>query len=232
MQKNIIIFNNHTEMIKGMLPMLRGEGFKVLIADGFEQLKMSLKTAGIHLIITDVLKGVADRFTGLECIRKIRELTNVPLMILSDLQDEVLKIMAFDAGADDFVGTNCNPLEILARIKAHIRRYLQLVEICNHRRKVYCVDALVLDDNTRKVTVDQTEVRLTPLEYKILRLLVQEQGKVLSNAQIYEAIWNMVPIGADNTVAVHIRHIREKIEANPKEPRYVKVVWGTGYKIG
>jgi len=232
MQNNIIIFNNNTEMMKGILPLLQGEGFKVWIAEGFEQLKRCLKTAGIHLMITDILKGAADRFCGLESIRKIRELTNVPLMILSERQDENLKIMAFDAGADDYVGTNCNPLEILARIKAHIRRYVQLVEICRRSSKIYCIDKLVLDDNTRKVTVNQTEVRLTPLEYKILRLLVQERGKVLSNSQIYEAIWNMAPIGADNTVAVHIRHIREKIETNPKEPQYVKVVWGTGYKVG
>lgn len=232
MQKNIIIFNNDTEVIKGMLPLLRGEGFKVLIAEGFEQLKTLLKTTGIHLMITDILKEAADRFAGLEGIRKIRELTNVPLMILSERQDEILKIMAFDAGADDYVGTNCNPLEILARIKAHIRRYVQLVEICSRHSKIYRIDALVLDDNTRKVTVNQLEVRLTPLEYKILRLLVQERGKVLSNAQIYEAIWNMAPIGADNTVAVHIRHIREKIETNPKEPQYLKVVWGNGYKVG
>lgn len=231
MEKNIIIFNNRTEIIKGMVPLLKGEGFKVLIADCFEQLKSFLKTAGVHLMITDIIKDRVNQLTGLEGIRKIREITNIPMMILSDRQDETLKIMAFDAGADDYVATSCNPLEILARVKAHLRRYVQLANACC-RNKIYRIDALVLDDNTRKVTVNQLEVRLTPIEYKILRLLVQERGKVLSIHQIYEAIWNMAPIGADNTVAVHIRHIREKIEENPKEPQYLKVVWGTGYKVG
>ena len=229
MEKNIIIFNNKTEIIKGMIPLLRGEGFKVLVADCFEQLKSLLKTAGVHLMITDIIKDKLNMMSGLDGIRKIREITNIPMMILSDKQDEELKVRAFDAGADDYVVTNCNPLEILARVKAHIRRYVQLACCCN---KIYRIDALVLDDNTRKVTVNQLEVRLTPIEYKILRLLVQERGKVLSIHQIYEAIWNMAPIGADNTVAVHIRHIREKIEKNPKEPQYLKVVWGTGYKVG
>ena len=231
MEKNIIIFNNKTEIIKGMVPLLRGEGFKVLVADCFEQLKSFLKTAGVHLMITDIIKDKLNMMSGLDGIRKIREITNIPMMILSDKQDEELKVRAFDAGADDYVVTNCNPLEILARVKAHIRRYVQLANACCCN-KIYRIDALVLDDNTRKVTVNQLEVRLTPIEYKILRLLVQERGKVLSIHQIYEAIWNMAPIGADNTVAVHIRHIREKIEKNPKEPQYLKVVWGTGYKVG
>ncbi len=231
MEKNIIIFNNRTEIIKGMVPLLRGEGFKVLVADCFEQLKSFLKTAGVYLMITDIIKDKVNRFAGLDGIRKIREITNIPMMILSDKQDEDLKIGAFDAGADDYVDTNCNPLEILARVKAHIRRYVQLANACCCN-KIYRIDALVLNDNTRKVTLNQMEVRLTPIEYKILRLLVQERGKVLSVHQIYEKIWNMAPIGADNTVAVHIRHIREKIEENPKEPQYLKVVWGTGYKVG
>ena len=212
--------------------MLKSEGFRVVMADCFEQLKSCLKLAGIHLLITDMVREKQDTFAGVDWIRRIRELSNAPLMILSETQDESLKIMAFDAGADDYVAASCNPLEILARVKAHIRRYLQLISICSGYSKVYRIDALVLDDNTRKVTVNQMEVRLTPIEYKILRLLIQERGKVLSNSQIYESIWNMTPIGADNTVAVHIRHIREKIEKNPKEPQYLKVVWGNGYKVG
>ncbi len=231
MDKSIIIFNNRTEIIGGMVPLLQGEGFKVLVTDKLEQLKAFLQTAGVHLMITDIVRDKKSPFAGLEGIRKIREITNIPMMILSNMQDEALKIKAFDAGADDYVATDCNPLEILARVKAHIRRYLQLANACR-KNKIYRIDELVLDDNTRKVMVNQLEVRLTPIEYKILRLLVQERGKVLSNAQIYETIWNMAPIGADNTVAVHIRHIREKIEENPKDPQYLKVVWGNGYKVG
>lgn len=232
MQKNVIIFNNRTEIIKGMMPLLRGEGFRVMIAEGFEQLQFLLKSSGIHLMITDIMQEMGNRTEGLAWIRKIREISNAPMMVISGVQDETMKILAFDAGADDYVGVDCNPLEILARIKAHVRRYIQLANVCAAINKIYRIQELVLDDNTRKVVVNQAEVRLTPIEYKILRLLVQERGKVLSNAQIYERIWNMAPIGADNTVAVHIRHIREKIEQNPKEPKYIKVVWGTGYKIG
>lgn len=231
MQKNIIIFNNDTDIIRGIVPLLKGEGFRVLITDCFEQLKCFLKTLGTHLMITDIVKDKVSGTASLEGIKKIREITNIPMMILSDSHDEKLKILAFDAGVDDYVTTNCTPLEILARVKAHIRRYVQLANVCLSN-KIYRIDALVLDDNTRKVTVNQLEVRLTPIEYKILRLLVQERGKVLSIHQIYKAIWNMAPIGADNTVAVHIRHIREKIEENPKDPQYLKVVWGTGYKVG
>ena len=126
----------------------------------------------------------------------------------------------------------CNPLELIARIKSQLRRYLQLSNISENLENIYRVDGLVIDDVSRKVFVDDKEVRLTPIEYKILKLLVLEKGKVLSVEEIYESIWHLRAVGADNTIAVHIRHIREKIEANPKEPKYVKVVWGTGYKVG
>ena len=137
-----------------------------------------------------------------------------------------------EAGADDYVIYPCNPLELLARAKSQIRRYTQLVNRVSGKEDFYRVKDLVVDDRCRKVSVDGKEVKLTPLEYKILRLLVQQSGKVLSIEQIYESIWNMKAIGADNTIAVHIRHIREKIERNPKEPQYLKVVWGLGYKVG
>ena len=123
-------------------------------------------------------------------------------------------------------------LELLARVKSQLRRYTQLVNLCESIDSIYRVDGLEINDRNRTVTVEGREVKMTPIEYKILRLLVQERGKVLSISQIYESIWHMQAIGADNTIAVHIRHIREKIESNPKEPRYLKVVWGTGYKVG
>jgi len=135
-------------------------------------------------------------------------------------------------GADDYVTVGYNPLELLARVKSQLRRYTQLVNLCESIDSIYRVDGLEINDRNRTVTVEGREVKMTPIEYKILRLLVQERGKVLSISQIYESIWHMQAIGADNTIAVHIRHIREKIESNPKEPRYLKVVWGTGYKVG
>ena len=153
-------------------------------------------------------------------------------LIFSNNSEEAAKIAALNAGADDYVTLPCNPLELLARIKSQIRRYTQLANLCENINQIYKVDDLEIDDMRRRVTVGGREVYLTPIEYKILRLLVQERGRVLSIDQIYEAIWNMQAIGADNTIAVHIRHIREKIEQNPREPRYLKVVWGTGYKVG
>ena len=148
------------------------------------------------------------------------------------LVGETAKIMALNAGADDYVTVGYNPLELLARVKSQLRRYTQLVNLCESIDSIYRVDGLEINDRNRTVTVEGREVKMTPIEYKILRLLVQERGKVLSISQIYESIWHMQAIGADNTIAVHIRHIREKIESNPKEPRYLKVVWGTGYKVG
>lgn len=169
---------------------------------------------------------------GIELIADIRKKSSVPILVVSADGGESSKILALNAGADDYVTIDCNPLEILARVKSQVRRYTQMVNMCANIDKIYQVDNLVVDDIRRKVSVDGCEVRLTPIEYKILRLLVQEKGKVLSISQIYESIWHMQAIGADNTIAVHIRHIREKIERNPKEPRYLKVVWGTGYKVG
>ena len=128
--------------------------------------------------------------------------------------------------------SGCSPLELLARVKSQLRRYTQLSNMRANINQIYKVDELEIDDNLRKVSVEGREVKLTPIEYSILKLLVQERGKVLSIEQIYEEIWQMEPIGADNTIAVHIRHIREKIERNPRQPRYLKVVWGAGYKIG
>ena len=152
-------------------------------------------------------------------------------MVVSGQMSETAKIMMLNAGADDYVTSDCNPMELLARVKCQLRRYMQLAgkkpEEC-----IYKIDELEIDDSQKKVTVEGREVRLTPIEYKILRLLAKEKGRVWSIDQIYETIWHMQAIGADNTIAVHIRHIREKIESNPAQPRYLKVVWGTGYKIG
>jgi DNA-binding response OmpR family regulator len=140
--------------------------------------------------------------------------------------------MALNAGADDYVTEGCNPLVLLARIKSQLRRYRQLTDEKDRIAGIYRIDGLEINDTTREVSVDGRNVKLTPIEYNILKLLVQERGKVISIDKIYETIWHMRAVGADNTVAVHVRHIREKIESNPKEPRYLKVVWGTGYRVG
>ena len=232
MEKNILIYNNQTGIAEKMAPLFVGEGLSVLLAADLEQLHNLLEKAEIHLMLVDVELNDKGWDKGIEMIAGLRGRSSIPLIVVSAQSAETAKIMALEAGADDYVTADCNPLELLARIKSQLRRYTQLVNMCANIDRIYRVDGLVIDDTQRKVTVEGRSVRLTPIEYKILRLLVQQRGRVFSNSQIYEKIWHMQAIGADNTIAVHIRHIREKIEANPKEPRYLKVVWGNGYKVG
>jgi len=231
MEKNILVYNNKTGIAEKMAPLFAGEGLSVLVAADIEHLYTILSSAQIHLMLVDVELNDKGWDRGIEMIANLRKKSSIPLIVVSAQSAETAKIMALEAGADDYVTSDCNPLELMARIKSQLRRYTQLVNMCANIDRIYRVDGLVIDDTQRKVTVEGRSVRLTPIEYKILRLLVQQRGRVFSNSQIYEKIWHMQAIGADNTVAVHIRHIREKIEINPKDPRYLKVVWGVGYKI-
>ena len=232
MEKNILVYNNQTGIAEKMIPLCTGEGLSVLVAASVGQLFDILEKSEIHLMLVDIELNDKGWDKGIEMIAGLRRRSSIPLIVVSAQSAETAKIMALEAGADDYVTSDCNPLEILARIKSQLRRYTQLVNMCANIDRIYRVDDLVIDDTQRKVTVEGKSVRLTPIEYKILRFLVQQRGKVFSNSQIYENIWHMQAIGADNTIAVHIRHIREKIEKNPKEPRYLKVVWGNGYKVG
>ena len=232
MGKKVLVYNNNTGIAEKMEPLLAGEGLSMLVSADIHQLKQVLDTERIHLMLIDVELNDKGWDKGIEMIASLREKSSIPLIVVSSQSAETAKIMALEAGADDYVTSDCNPLELLARVKSQLRRYTQLVNMCEKIDRVYKVDGLVIDDVQRIVTVDGRSVRLTPIEYKILRLLAQQRGKVFSNRQIYESIWNMQAIGADNTVAVHIRHIREKIENNPREPRYLKAVWGNGYKVG
>lgn len=232
MEKNILVYNNNTGIVETMGPLFAGEALHVTVARNLAELNAALEEQTIHLLITDIEVQERGATDGIELISYIRGRSSVPIIVVSANAGETSKIMALNAGADDYVTTGCNPLELLARVKSQLRRYTQLVNVCANIDRIYKVDELEIDDTRRKVSVEGREVKLTPIEYKILRLLVQERGKVLSISQIYESIWHMQAIGADNTIAVHIRHIREKIESNPREPRYLKVVWGTGYKVG
>lgn len=232
MKKRVLVFNNKTGIAEKMEPLLTGEGLQVVVAANVEQLREVLETETLHLMLIDVELNDKGWDKGIELIAALRKSSSIPLIVVSAQSAETAKIMALEAGADDYVTADCNPLELLARIKSQLRRYIQLVNMYANIDRIYQVDELVIDDIRRTVTVEGRNVRLTPIEYKILRLLVQQRGRVLSNSQIYESIWHMQAIGADNTIAVHIRHIREKIESNPKEPRYLKAVWGNGYKVG
>ena len=226
---NVLVCDDDREIVEAIEIYLSQEGYKVLKAyDGEEALKV-LDREKVDLLIIDVMMPKLD---GIRATLKIREKKNMPIIILSAKSEDADKILGLNVGADDYMTKPFNPLELTARVKSQLRRYTQLGStIDKSNQAVYAVGGLSIDDEQKEVTVDGEPVRLTPIEYNILLLLVKNQGKVFSIDQIYESIWNEDAIGVDNPVAVHIRHIREKIEINPKEPRYLKVVWGVGYKI-
>ena len=225
---NILVCDDDHEIVDAIEIYLMQENYNVFKAyDGIEALEI-LKKEDIQLLIIDVMMP---RLDGLHAIMKIRESSSIPIIILSAKNEDPDKILGLNVGADDYLPKPFNPLELVARVKSQLRRYTKLGNMPQESQAIYSVGGLVMNDETKEVTVDDEPVKLTPIEYNILLLLVKNQGRVYSIDQIYEQIWNEQAIGADNTVAVHIRHIREKIEINPREPRYLKVVWGVGYKI-
>ena len=226
--QTILVCDDDKEIVEAIEIYLQQEGYHILKAyDGEEALEI-LKENEVHLLIMDVMMP---RLDGIRATLKIREESSIPIIILSAKTEDADKILGLNIGADDYVEKPFNPLELVARVKSQLRRYTQLGNAAESSASVYTVGGLSINDDLKEVTVDGEVVKLTPIEYNILLLLVKNQGKVFSINQIYESIWNEDAIGADNTVAVHIRHIREKIEINPKEPRYLKVVWGVGYRI-
>ena len=225
---NILVCDDDREIVDAIEIYLSQEGYTILKAyDGMQALKI-LEENEVHLLIIDVMMP---RLDGIRTTLKIREKSSIPIIILSAKSEDVDKILGLNIGADDYVTKPFNPLELVARVKSQIRRYTKLGNMQGEGENICSVGGLTINDDLKEVTVDGEPVKLTPIEYNILLLLVKNPGKVFSIEQIYQNIWNEEAIGADNTVAVHIRHIREKIEINPKEPRYLKVVWGVGYKI-
>ena len=225
----ILVCDDDKEIVEAIEIYLTQEGYEVLKAYDGEEAIQTLKKEHVDLLIMDVMMP---RLDGIRATLKIREENSLPIIILSAKSEDADKILGLNIGADDYVTKPFNPLELVARAKSQLRRYTQLGStVQDEKKEVYEVGGLSINDELKEVTVDGESVRLTPIEYNILLLLVKNQGKVFSIDQIYENIWNEEAIGADNTVAVHIRHIREIIEINPKEPRYLKVVWGVGYKI-
>ena len=232
MSKNIAVFNNTTGIAEIMKSLFEGEGFNMIKAATLNELLSLITYDNIHLILVDLeLEGSGFGY-GIEIIQHIRKSTAIPVIVVSAQTAETAKIMSLNVGADDYVTVYDSPLVLLARVKAQLRRYTELKTLCENLGNIYSIGGLVLDDKNKMVMVDDKNVKMTPIEYKILRLLIREQGRVFSINQIYEEIWQMQPIGAENVIAVHIRHIREKIENNPREPKYVKVVRGLGYKAG
>lgn len=225
---NILVCDDDKEIVDSIEIYLQQEGYQIYKAYDGEQAIKVLKEMNIQLLIIDIMMP---RLDGIHATLKIREFSSVPIIFLSAKSEDTDKILGLNMGADDYITKPFNPLELVARVKSNLRRYTQLGSLNVENNALYQVGGLCMNDDTKEVTVDGEPVKLTPIEYNILFLLVKNQGKVFSIDQIYENIWNEEAIGADNTVAVHIRHIREKIEINPKEPRYLKVVWGVGYKV-
>ena len=225
----ILVCDDDKDIVEAIDIYLTQEGYEVLKAyDGDEAIKV-LKSNEVDLLIMDVMMP---RLDGIRATLKIRENMSLPIIILSAKSEDADKILGLNIGADDYITKPFNPLELVARVKSQLRRYTQLGSTArSDNQSEFRTGGLVIRDDLKEVTVDGEKVKLTPIEYNILLLLVKNQGKVFSINQIYENIWNEEAIGADNTVAVHIRHIREKIEINQKEPRYLKVVWGVGYKV-
>ena len=225
----ILVCDDDRDIVDAIEIYLQQEGFTVYKAyDGIEALQV-LQEYEIQLAIIDIMMP---RLDGIHCTMKIREKSSIPIIILSAKSEDTDKILGLNIGADDYISKPFNPLELVARVKSNLRRYTKLGSLPEQdNSKIFTVGGLAINDESKEVQIDGENVKMTPMEYNILLFLVRNKGKVFSINQIYENIWNETAVGADNTVAVHIRHIREKIEINPKEPRYLKVVWGVGYKI-
>ncbi|HIZ21679.1 MAG TPA: response regulator transcription factor [Candidatus Blautia faecigallinarum] len=226
---NILICDDDQAIVEAIAIYLEQEGYQILKAYDGEQALRILKNDPVDLLIIDVMMPKLD---GIRATLKIREENSLPIIILSAKSEDADKILGLNVGADDYVTKPFSPLELVARVKSQLRRYTRLGAAVNSENAhIYETGGLSVNDDLKEVRVDGEPVKLTPIEYNILLLLVKNQGRVFSINQIYESIWNEEAVAADNTVAVHIRHIREKIEINPREPRYLKVVWGLGYKV-
>ena len=224
---NILICDDEKDIVSALKIYLTPEGYTLYEAyDGLQALQI-LRENEIHLVLMDIMMPGLD---GIAATAKIREESNVPVILLTAKSEDTDKVLGLNIGADDYITKPFNPVEVLARVRSHLRRYMQLGG-GGTMRDVCTVGTVTLDDREKRVTVDGEEVSLTPTEFEILRLFMESPGKVFSPKDIYQKVWKDTPLGSEGTVAVHIRHLREKIEINPAEPRYLKVVWGQGYKM-
>ena len=227
---NILVCDDDKAIVSAIEIYLNKEGYQVMKAYNGTECINILKNNQIHLIILDIMMPVKD---GIDTLKEIREDTTIPVIMLSAKSEDTDKIHGLNLGADDYITKPFNPLELVARVNSNIRRYVKLGNITQieENENICSTGELVINDNTKQVTVDEREIKLTPTEYNILKFLTKNKGIVFSIEQIYDNLWKDEAYGADNIIAVHIRHIREKIEINPKEPKYLKVIWGIGYKI-
>ncbi len=225
---HILVCDDEKDIVSALKIYLTADGYEVFCAyNGKEALEV-LEKEEIHLVLMDIMMPQMD---GITAMTKIRETSNVPVILLTAKGEDTDKVLGLTVGADDYVTKPFNPVELQARVKSQLRRYMQLGG-GNIKKDTLSIAGIELDDRTKQVTLDGEPVSLTRTEYDILKLLMEHPGQVFSPNQIYEEVWKDNPYGTENTVAVHIRHLREKVEYNPAEPRYLKVVWGRGYKIG
>ena len=226
---NILVVDDEKEIADLIEIYLVSDGYKVFKAENAAKGLEIISKEEVHLVLLDIMMP---GMNGLEMCKKIRETNNIPIIMLSAKGEIFDKVLGLELGADDYMIKPFDSKELVARVKSQLRRYTQLGNLNqSSNENVYKCGGLTINDDTKEVFVDDEPIKLTPIEYNILLLLTKNAGKVFSIDEIYKQIWNEEAIGADNTVAVHIRHIREKIEINPREPRYLKVVWGVGYKI-
>lgn len=224
----ILVCDDDKDIVEAIQIYLSQEGYEILKAYNGKEALDIIKLKEVHLVLLDIMMPEMD---GIRTTIKLRETDNsLPIIFLSAKSEDSDKVLGLNIGADDYMAKPFNPLELIARVKSALRRYTKLGSIVEDKN-IYSVGGLVINDSTKEVFVDDEPIRLTPTEYNLLKLLVKNKGKVFSISEIYQLIWNEPSYGADNIVAVHIRHIREKIEINPKEPKYLKVAWGIGYKI-
>ena len=225
---HILVCDDEKDIVSALKIYLTADGYEVFCADNGKEALEVLEKEEIHLVLMDIMMPQMD---GITAMTKIRETSNVPVILLTAKSEDTDKVLGLTVGADDYVTKPFNPVELQARVKSQLRRYMQLGG-GNIKKDTLSIAGIELDDRTKQVTLDGEPVSLTRTEYDILKLLMEHPGQVFSPNQIYEKVWNDNPYGTENTVAVHIRHLREKVEYNPAEPRYLKVVWGRGYKIG
>ena len=225
---NILICDDDRDIVSALDIYLTSEGYKTFKAyDGLEALKV-VDQQDIQLVLLDVMMPGLD---GIRTTAKLRESKNIPIILLTAKSEDSDKILGLNIGADDYITKPFNPIEVIARVKSQLRRYTTLGGREKTEDNVIRNGGIAMDDGAKSVTVDGESVSLTPIEYNILKLLLKSPGRVYSTSQIYEQVWNDPSLGSENTVAVHIRHLREKIEIDPANPRYIKVVWGLGYKM-
>ncbi len=225
---NILICDDQPDIVSALKIYLSSEGYQLLEASTGQQAVELVKNQDIHLVLLDVMMPVMD---GITATAQIRAFSNVPIILLTAKSETEDMVLGLNVGADDYITKPFVPLEVLARVRSQLRRYAKLGSRTEDDAETLTIGAISLDDRTKQVTVEGESVSLTPTEYSILRLLMNNPGKVYSTKELYEAVWQEAALGSEGAVAVHIRHLREKIEINPSDPRYLKVVWGRGYKM-